>query len=293
MSHILSSTMVFAHAEDRRIVHVDEVPNGGKCGCLCPACKSPLIAKNGGDERAHHFAHDGRVENQYCSETALHFAAKQIVSDNKKVRLPSPTLLSSEGGTIVDFSEMYIEHKLSTNTDDHSHIVADCFGVTGNQSIIMEIAVHHEVDQNKLMKIESLGIPAIEISLRDFSNISWDWESLTNEVLYSAQRRKWLWQPIADSECEAMAEGIVSPVVKTDQSEWIFDIGGRWVWVKKLPYGNIKVFHRRNDYLRNIVQPLCQNRGYWNPKFNCWVIFDRFKDDILNSLSQAGRILPN
>jgi hypothetical protein len=238
--------MVFAHTENGRVVHVDEVPNGGKCGCLCPACKSPVIAKNGGDERAHHFAHDGRVEDQYCSETALHFAAKQIVADNKKVLLPSPTLLSNEGGTIVDFSDIYIEHKLSTGTDDHSHIVADCFGITATKSIIVEIAVHHEVDLNKLMKIEYLGIPAIEISLRDFSNISWDWESLTNEVLYSAQRRKWLWQPITDSEVEVVAEEIITPAVKTDQSEWVFDIGGCWVWVKKLTYVNFKVFYRRN-----------------------------------------------
>ncbi|MBA3023190.1 MAG: hypothetical protein KKG03_00535 [Gammaproteobacteria bacterium] len=71
----------------------------------------------------------------------------------------------------------------------------------------------------------------------------------------------------------------------------MFDIGGRWVWVKKLPYGNIKVFHRPNDYVRNIVQPLCQNRGFWNPKYNCWVVFDRFQDDVLSSLSQSGRIL--
>jgi len=291
MIHTLSSTMVFALAQDGRAVHIDEVPNGSKCECLCPACQSPLIAKNGGEERAHHFAHDGRVEDQFCSETALHFAAKQIVADNKNVLLPSPTLLSSEGGSIMEFSEVLIEHRLNISTDDHLHIVADCFGVSGSKSLIIEIAVHHEVDLTKLMKIESLGIPSIEISLRDFANISWNWESLTHQVLYSAQRRKWLWQPITDSEELSVEEEIVTPVLETNQKEWIFDIGGRWVWVKKLPYGNIKVFHRPNDYVRNIVQPLCQNRGFWNPKYNCWVVFDRFQDDVLSSLSQSGRIL--
>jgi len=61
--------------------------------------------------------------------------------------------------------------------------------------------------------------------------------------------------------------------------------------VKKLPYGNIRIFHRPNSYLRGIVQPLCQNKGYWNPKFNNWIVFDRFKDDILSCLSASGRLL--
>ena len=54
------------------LVHVDEVPNGNDCGCICPHCKSALCAKNGGDSTimVHHFAHlsgadcVGAVESQ-------------------------------------------------------------------------------------------------------------------------------------------------------------------------------------------------------------------------------------
>lgn len=28
-----------------QLVDVDKVPVGNKCGCFCPACKEPLIAK--------------------------------------------------------------------------------------------------------------------------------------------------------------------------------------------------------------------------------------------------------
>lgn len=281
---------MFAVAQDGRAVHIDEVSNGAKCGCLCPACKSSLIAKNGGEERAHHFAHDGRVEDNACSETALHFAAKQIVADNKKVLLPSATIWGNEGGSIINFTEVTLEHRLETDAEDGQHIVADCLGISNHRSMIIEIAVHHEVDLIKLKKIQALNIPSIEISLTDFANKTWDWESLTQEVLFSAQRRKWLWQPETKQAAQVVEEELKSPDINTDQNEWVFDIGGHWVWVKKLPYANIKVFHRPSDYVRKIVQPICQNKGYWNPKFNCWVVFDRFKDDILKSLSVSGRL---
>ena len=286
MNKIPSNIMTFAVSQYGRAVHIDEVSNGAQCGCICPACKSPLIAKNGGEERAHHFAHDGRVENNFCSETALHFAAKQIVADNMTILLPSEAMWGLEGGSIINFSQVVLEHRLETNLEADHHIVADCFGICASQSIIIEIAVHHEVDQIKLNKLQTLNLPSIEIVLTDFTETSWNWKSLTHEVLFAVQRRKWLWQP----EEQVVEAAPVNPVTIVDQREWIFDIGGHFVWVKKLPHANIKIFHRPSDYVRKIVQPLCQNKGFWNPKYNCWVVFDKFRDELLKSLSESGKL---
>lgn len=41
--------------EIRQLIDVDNVPTGNKCGCSCPACKEPLIAKNQGEKQIHHF----------------------------------------------------------------------------------------------------------------------------------------------------------------------------------------------------------------------------------------------
>ena len=40
-----------------KLVHVDDVPNGLKCGCHCPCCNERLEAKNAGKRNIHHFAH--------------------------------------------------------------------------------------------------------------------------------------------------------------------------------------------------------------------------------------------
>ena len=70
-----------------QLVDVDKVPVGNKCGCFCPACKEPLIAKNQGTKRMHHFAHQSGTECDYVIESMLHFFCKRkniILSLSKK-----------------------------------------------------------------------------------------------------------------------------------------------------------------------------------------------------------------
>jgi len=60
-------------------VHVDKVPTGNKCGCFCPACKEPLMAKNQGSIRVHHFAHQSGTDCAYAFESMLHCLAKEKI----------------------------------------------------------------------------------------------------------------------------------------------------------------------------------------------------------------------
>ena len=58
------------------VVYIDEAKNGLSCECVCPACKQPLVAKNGGKKREHHFAHLNIVECEHGYQSALHYMAK-------------------------------------------------------------------------------------------------------------------------------------------------------------------------------------------------------------------------
>lgn len=49
---------------------VDEVDRGLACGCICPACRGPVVARQG-EERIHHFAHHDRRECRLALESSL------------------------------------------------------------------------------------------------------------------------------------------------------------------------------------------------------------------------------
>lgn len=70
-------------------VFIDNVPNGKECGCFCPKCNEPLIARNEGQINQHHFAHNHESDCQGSYETTLHLLAKEIIKEEKKMMLPN------------------------------------------------------------------------------------------------------------------------------------------------------------------------------------------------------------
>lgn len=61
-----------------RLVHVDDVPKGLECNCVCPVCRGTLIARKG-DINVHHFAH---FQGESCDgETLLHQLGKRLLHD--------------------------------------------------------------------------------------------------------------------------------------------------------------------------------------------------------------------
>ncbi len=72
-----SASVKIPYAEkDGRLIHVSRVESGLQCGCVCPVCKRPVLARKGSVVR-HHFAHYGGGE---CSpETVLHQVGKRLL----------------------------------------------------------------------------------------------------------------------------------------------------------------------------------------------------------------------
>lgn len=71
--------LTYALNSEGRLVHVDAVPTGQNCSCFCPACHEPLLAKNSGKIRVHHFAHQSDTQCASAYETMLHRLAKEKV----------------------------------------------------------------------------------------------------------------------------------------------------------------------------------------------------------------------
>ena len=62
--------------KDGHLVHIDKVPSGLACNCVCPVCHGRLIARKG-DTNTHHFAHH---HDANCDgETLLHHLGKRLL----------------------------------------------------------------------------------------------------------------------------------------------------------------------------------------------------------------------
>lgn len=89
----MGNNFVFSWAEDAqgKMVHVDDVPRGLACGCVCPCCREKLLARHG-DIKEHGFAHhsDNRGANlDICYRVVLYKLAEQIIQTRKKIHAPS------------------------------------------------------------------------------------------------------------------------------------------------------------------------------------------------------------
>lgn len=173
------------------LVHISEVPQGAACGCVCPCCKAPLLARKG-SIKIHHFAHKKGADCEKSVETALHLASKQILEEHKGINLPAvqidletyrdPIPVSPERAFRLD------EVRAEKRTGD---IVPDILAYSGGVPLLIEIRVTHEVDKAKAAKIRKLGISAIEIDLSSFCR-NFTREELAEAVIRQTDNKKWV-----------------------------------------------------------------------------------------------------
>lgn len=79
---------------DEAIVDVYAVQRGRACGCICPSCRTPLIARPG-EEKACHFAHASRnvydrtvQECDFSFYVSVRLMARQLIGSKLTLALP-------------------------------------------------------------------------------------------------------------------------------------------------------------------------------------------------------------
>ena len=170
-----------------KVVYVGDVPSGRDCGCLCPLCHAPLIARKGA-VREHHFSHESGSECHAAYETAVHLLCKAILDQKRIFRLPpepeSPQADHQPVYATLDTVEA--EVKMGTIRVD---VLAQQQGVP----LIIEVDVWHKTGREKIAAIEALGISAVEVALHEFRYP----ESrpdlhLEENLIHKGDNRKWL-----------------------------------------------------------------------------------------------------
>lgn len=191
--------LTWALNQEGDLVHVDEVPNGNECGCVCPHCKSALCAKNGGDgeKMIHHFAHLSGADCVGAVESALHKMAKDVLSESKCVFLPNR--YDGRQGEQHRFDRVEVEFY-----DKDTRLRLDCIGYNEDKSLWIEFKRTHAVDTKKRGKIISAHIDCIEI---DLNGCPLDPVAVKEFIMNSVENRKWIRDISASNRKSGHASG--------------------------------------------------------------------------------------
>lgn len=192
----------FAEGKDGRMVHVKNVPNGKKCGCICPECRGPLIAYHPRTKKVPYFGHytNAACDHRSALETMLHKLAKQLIDKRKELFLP-PVLDERQGelapGEIFPFDSVRQEVRLPG-------LRPDLIASRGQRLLFIEVAVWHKVGEEKLALIREHRQSTIEIDLG-----KWRYETdearLEQAIIRDAPR-VWLFNRFAsDKEAARLA----------------------------------------------------------------------------------------
>src|SRR4051812_2246482 len=150
-------SLLFGERADGTLVYISEVPSGIACGCCCPSCQRPLVARKG-DQMVHHFGHHGAAGDHACqggSETALHRFAKELLASRLALVLPpvpghGEKQLRYTGG-LYRFDAAALESRLGS-------VIPDVIVRRADRDLLVEFRVTHACEANKVAKIAGLGI---------------------------------------------------------------------------------------------------------------------------------------
>lgn len=175
--------LIFSWAKDAygRMVHVDSVDHGLKCGCFCPCCHERLQARHG-EIRAHGFAHHSetrRVNLNICYMVTMYKLAEQIILEEKKIHTPSYYGIFME--LDLEFSEVVVDDRYD-RADKQPDVIAT---TTDGTQYLIEFTFAAKVQH--INKIDYTNLICLEIDLS-----SQTLESLRDFLLHSNEGRKWI-----------------------------------------------------------------------------------------------------
>lgn len=179
----MENDLVFSWAENANgeMVHVDSVPNGLACNCICPHCHEPLVARHG-KIKEHGFAHHSenrRANLSICYEIILYKLAEHILQTKKRICVPSYYGIFK--ATDIDFVDVKIDSRYEREDKQPDVIATTKEGVQYLIEFTFEYKVQHKRD------LDYNNLTCIEVDLSEQTL-----ESLEKFLISSAEKRRWI-----------------------------------------------------------------------------------------------------
>lgn len=183
---------------DGRLVHVQDVPSGLGCNCVCPACGSRLVAVKG-QQRVEHFRHHAQQDCSGGPETTLHWLAKQLIAQSPALWVPELIVTRQRfAGSGQRLQVSLPVREAETLAIHHAavEVAADGYRpdvvlVTEQDWFLVEITVTHPVDSEKLAKLQAANMSVLEIQL-PLMCVSWPAARLAQYLAQDVRSKQWL-----------------------------------------------------------------------------------------------------
>lgn len=182
---------------DGRPVFVADVALGLDCGCTCPECGEPLIARNRdfpGRRRVRHFQHARASSCSGGFETAIHRMAKEVLATSDAVLLPQwasgDVVIEPESLAIVSAE---LEVPLLSGAARPDVLVRGLAQEIEFDVLCVEVRVHHAVDEPKRDLLATNALDTMEIDLSSLTDEAVaDPVAFRYEVLENPSNRHWV-----------------------------------------------------------------------------------------------------
>ena len=199
--------------QNGKIINIMDLPvesKGLQCDCVCPGCGGRLVARKGAKKK-HHFAHYNEPCNLVAAQqTALHMLAKEIIEEEKSFLFPGYSVSRKDLKWAPDYQpydyyqmpelqyrEPYRAKCESVTLERKiSDFVPDIIVSVRGKICLIEIAVTHFVDEEKQKKIESVGLPMVEVDLSSLHGQSLSREVIRDVLVNQTNGKTWVYNPL-------------------------------------------------------------------------------------------------
>ena len=288
-------TMYIALDENKKLVDIKDVERGLACQCTCFECGETVIARKG-EIKEHHFAHASNKESCTINpESVLHKYAKDVILESMGLMLPALPNSDNEAAWWT-FEKVLPEFSLGL-------IRPDLVGYFDVEPILIEIAVTHFIDAEKLKRIEVFKLKCIEIDLSPLlkSDIAIPSIEAKQQILENLDNRRWVY-PFPTEQISKQQESITftqctvlpQPTSKQQSTasgwqDYKFTVKGMHINVRHFASGMISVNSTYNpEIIAMFKKWMHEGRGSYNPKYKSWNYWLPFSEQILQRLVELN-----
>lgn len=187
--------LTYGKNQEGRLVHIEDVPSGLECNCVCPECGAKLIARKG-KKNQKHFSHINGADCAGARMTALHMLAQQIIQEEKKIRKPWFKDYCEDPSKEIYFESVLLEQRFKTTEINRR---PDCVGIIKNgdkqYEVWIEVKVKHAIDEDKRNDIIKLDAICMEIDLSSLLTERYTEDSVRKALFDEYDNKEWINYP--------------------------------------------------------------------------------------------------